>query len=96
MIIYRVVSDKSTEILETDLFAFAYRLFHEDFSPIYEANKQKEKAHFRQVSNMLVMYTFSQTLMHVKSGEMYLCHSNSLKIDEIIIGQCNQEVDKHH
>ena len=26
-----------TEILEVDLFAFAYRLFHEDFSPIYRA-----------------------------------------------------------
>ena len=24
-----------TEILEVNLFAFAYRLFHEDFSPIY-------------------------------------------------------------
>ena len=27
-----------TEILEVNLFAFAYRLFH-DFSPIYEANR---------------------------------------------------------
>ena len=26
----------STEILEVNLFAFAYRLFHEDFSPICE------------------------------------------------------------
>ena len=26
-----------TEILKVNLFAFAYRLFHEDFSPIYEA-----------------------------------------------------------
>ena len=26
-----------TEILEVNLFAFAYRLFHEDFTPIYEA-----------------------------------------------------------
>ena len=26
------------EILEVNLFAFAYRLFHEDFSPIYERN----------------------------------------------------------
>ena len=26
-----------TEILEVNLFAFAYRLFHEGFSPIYEA-----------------------------------------------------------
>ena len=26
-----------TEILEVNLFAFAYRLPHEDFSPIYEA-----------------------------------------------------------
>ena len=26
-----------TEILEVNLFAFAYRLFHEDCSPIYEA-----------------------------------------------------------
>ena len=26
-----------TEILEVNLFAFVYRLFHEDFSPIYEA-----------------------------------------------------------
>ena len=25
------------EILEVNLFAFAYRLFHEDFSPIFEA-----------------------------------------------------------
>ena len=25
-----------TKILEVNLFAFAYRLFHEDFSPIYE------------------------------------------------------------
>ena len=25
-----------TEILEVNLFVFAYRLFHEDFSPIYE------------------------------------------------------------
>ena len=27
----------STEILEVNLFAFAYRLFHEDLSSIYEA-----------------------------------------------------------
>ena len=26
-----------TEILEVDLFAFAYRLFHEDFSPLIGA-----------------------------------------------------------
>ena len=26
-----------TKILEVNLFAFAYRLFHEDFSPIYGA-----------------------------------------------------------
>ena len=26
------------EILEVNLLAFAYRLFHEDFSPIYKAN----------------------------------------------------------
>ena len=26
-----------TEILEVNLFALAYRLFHEDFSPIYGA-----------------------------------------------------------
>ena len=25
-----------TEVLEINLFAFAYKLFHEDFSPIYE------------------------------------------------------------
>ena len=25
-----------TEILEVNLFAFAYRLFHEDVSPVYE------------------------------------------------------------
>ena len=25
------------KFLEVDLFAFAYRLFHEDFSPIYGA-----------------------------------------------------------
>ena len=25
-----------TEILEVNIFAFAYRLFHKDFSPIYE------------------------------------------------------------
>ena len=28
-----------TEILEVNLFAFVYRLFHEDLSPIYEARK---------------------------------------------------------
>ena len=28
------------EILEVDLFAFTYRLFHEDFSPVYEAGTQ--------------------------------------------------------
>ena len=27
----------STKILEVNLFAFAYRLFHEDFSPIDDA-----------------------------------------------------------
>ena len=27
-----------TSILEVNLFAFAYRLFHEDFSPIYGAS----------------------------------------------------------
>ena len=26
----------NTEILEVDLFIFAYRLFHEDFYPIYQ------------------------------------------------------------
>ena len=31
--------DSHTEILEVNLFAFAYRLFHEDFSPIYEASE---------------------------------------------------------
>ena len=33
-----------TEILEINLFAFAYRLFHKDFSPIYEAPKIGEKS----------------------------------------------------
>ena len=28
-----------TAILEVNLFAFAYRLFHEGFSPIYENSK---------------------------------------------------------
>ena len=27
------------EILEVNLFAFAYKLFHEDFSPVYESHK---------------------------------------------------------
>ena len=27
---------KDTEILQVNLFAFAYRLFHEDFSPIFD------------------------------------------------------------
>ena len=31
-----------TDILEVILFAFAYRLFHEDFSPIYEALEMKQ------------------------------------------------------
>ena len=32
-----------TEILEVNLFAFAYRLFHEDFSPIYDALHKLER-----------------------------------------------------
>ena len=36
MAVPQQLHDLSTEILEVNLFAFAYRLFHEDFSPIYE------------------------------------------------------------
>ena len=32
-----------TEILEVNLFAFAYRLVHEDFSPIYGAERRLER-----------------------------------------------------
>ena len=34
-----------TEILEVYLFAFAYRLFHEDFSPIYRARRFERNLH---------------------------------------------------
>ena len=37
-----------TEILEVNLFAFAYSLFHEDFSPIYEA-----KLRYKQIYSYL-------------------------------------------
>ena len=30
-----------TKILEVNLFAFAYRLFHEDFSPIYVSKQMQ-------------------------------------------------------
>ena len=32
----KILQNEYTEILEVNLFAFAYRLFHEDFSPIYD------------------------------------------------------------
>ena len=31
---FNVYTQRYTEILEVNLFAFAYRLFHEDFSPV--------------------------------------------------------------
>ena len=34
-----------TEILKVNLFVFAYRLFHEDFSPIYEASYLERNLH---------------------------------------------------
>ena len=35
---WRTMKSNYTEILEVHVFEFAYRLFHEDLSPIYEAS----------------------------------------------------------
>ena len=76
-----------TEILEVNLFAFAYRLFHNDFSPIYEAT----------IYN--IPYTFSLCRVHcclarsiagrsVDSHHLHLCPIRLLCIH---YGICSEE-----
>ena len=42
-----------TKILEANLFAFAYRLYHEDFSPINAAPRQLERNLHKRVCRQI-------------------------------------------
>ena len=58
-----------TKIVEVNLFAFAYRLFHEDFSPIYGFK------YILSVGSLLVMLSFVSDLV--------LCAKPSNKVTDI-------------
>ena len=49
-----------TKILEVNLFAFTYRLFHEDFSAINRALKSKMFMHESSVKNTNSLMTSCQ------------------------------------
>ena len=58
---------KSTKILAVNLFAFAYRLFHEDFSSIYRARGLERNLHETACRQM-------QTNMCIKAPQWALYH----------------------
>ena len=62
-----------TEILEVNLFAFAYKLFHGDFSQIYEVQ----------------LFAFAYRLSHEDSSPIYeaLCKSHFVNWREIVMKQ---------
>ena len=53
-----------TEILEVNFFPFAYRLFHEDFSPIYEVLfTQPFSSLYTLIWNKSELYIYNHQIM---------------------------------
>ena len=68
-LVFLKLTEQYTEILEVSLFAFVNRLFHEDFSPIYEASEQyftEAAFNFKCRTACLPLYFCESWVIHTK------------------------------
>ena len=64
-----------TKILEVNLFAFAYRLFHRDFSPI-NGTYCSLWANANKLTSRIFVYMYNYITIHMYSGTIYIMLTN--------------------